>query len=1384
MTIIKKIFKVFISCPSDVDKERELARKACEDISKAYGASNGVEVKPIDYRNEVIPFISGKRTQEMISDQLEKPGYEIYIGIFWKRFGNKQSNGLTPTEEEYQNALKSCKKNDKPLISVFFKCKKYFSNTVEDAIQIVEVLNFRDKIRKSDIGMYTEFEDNLDFYQKVRNVIVKFVLEFDSLTNKKFRKEKIIREEFINYIPRKITSIQDFDSKTLFYSTEKQKDLIDIILEQDRVVLIGDAGTGKTTELNRVVFFLSKGKSHFNPILVSLNTYVNQSICELLPEDWNRIPQKTPIVILDGLDEIESKNKRDAIRNIEWFSMNYPNIKIVVSCRSNFYNPESENYSSTLKGFSTYVLLDLGETEINKYINIKLEIQAEIFSEIIIKNGLEDIIKIPFYLINLVDLFKKEKDIPQNRTEIFEKIINLRIDQDIEKYRTTVDLIEKKNYIISILEIIALTMETLGRNYIYDEELEKIPQIKDKKEIIEFCMLEKKKQDNKIIWNFEHNNFQEYLAARILSRQPLEIIKKFTFFPPDYKVIIPSWLNTLSFLVSNYKNDNLINWIMDNCYEAVVKFEKDKIQKEKRIEIFKIIFNKYKENRTWINQDKFRYFELADFGQSTETINFLLEAGNAEYHYTTTFNVIELLRYMDMLIPGNIKKHINDFLLNIALNYENEIVQSHALLALADLKLNSKEIIDKILKKLRNSPNDRIRYGIYRLINSSEYLDENIDICLEGFQYCSEMEIVTDPGVRRESRILDEEIQLRNCLKKAKSFNAIEKIVKYFIAQPKQLENPIFENTIQDIAENAASVYSQHQEVFIFLVDLFISFIKQYMEKQAKEVIYFFDKTNTRLQAFKKVYYEKLINKEDLKLLAILANKECIEFIISKYLQREIKDENIKMFQNVLNWENFSLFLIFNKEINDKTNGKFLVTLPKSHEKERKKRIQKDFDLLFNGDIFLEEIKKIFNKENKISFSREELLNLKMKYLKNYNFSDIVLYTLIEFAKGKEISLKEVEQYINKNWESFYIFKIYKYLNSYNDLKVSYLQKEYISNWCRRNMHKVDFKIVIKEKNDGKTISVNPLAICLWYFMRKLKFCYEKNVMLDMLSFDLPWRNDISGIDYIEECLSIKDITRRIFENLEKGKDNKYALKNYLSYCQKKGLKEIIPYAKNIIISFNRDSDEDLRYSALEVICKMSTSLDELEQLLTDVEDKFKWKIIEKLFEKKSKKLKKFLRESLKKSNEEDKLNSSKYLIKLNDLEGLEYYVKWLEKKNSYTIESLIEKSPLIFLEDVKAIPLLINLLEKSYQSDFIQDDFHRLDSDVLDALSNIALKSDNNYINIKNAVENFISKNSKIYKNVNFLNLFLEKLEQKYYINKSEKIDIEEVIKKLEFIS
>jgi predicted NACHT family NTPase len=99
---------------------------------------------------------------------------------------------------------------------------------------------------------------------------------------------------------------------------------------------------------------------------------VNQNISELLPAYWSRIPDSQLLIILDGLDEIESKNKNDAIRQIELFSEQHPNSHVIVSCRTNFYKSETKESSGTLSGFSSYVLLDLDNAEIEKYIKMRL----------------------------------------------------------------------------------------------------------------------------------------------------------------------------------------------------------------------------------------------------------------------------------------------------------------------------------------------------------------------------------------------------------------------------------------------------------------------------------------------------------------------------------------------------------------------------------------------------------------------------------------------------------------------------------------------------------------------------------------------------------------------------------------------------------------------------------------------------------------------------------------------------------------------------------------------------------------------------------------------------------------------------------------------------
>ena len=71
-------------------------------------------------------MITGERPQIQINREIESSDYDIYIGILWSRFGDKQiENALTPTEEEFNNALAKKKRNNNVKIKFYFKLDRF-----------------------------------------------------------------------------------------------------------------------------------------------------------------------------------------------------------------------------------------------------------------------------------------------------------------------------------------------------------------------------------------------------------------------------------------------------------------------------------------------------------------------------------------------------------------------------------------------------------------------------------------------------------------------------------------------------------------------------------------------------------------------------------------------------------------------------------------------------------------------------------------------------------------------------------------------------------------------------------------------------------------------------------------------------------------------------------------------------------------------------------------------------------------------------------------------------------------------------------------------------------------------------------------------------------
>jgi hypothetical protein len=575
----------------------------------------------------------------------------------------------------------------------------------------------------------------------------------------------------------------------------------------------------------------------------------------------------------------------------------------------------------------------------------------EAFNETVIKNQLQDLLRIPFYLTRLIEIFENIGTLPKSKAEIFEQLLFARMQLDMEHFRTTVELHDKQKAIIRTLECIALGMETLGRNYITDEEFTQFEANESLRTLLKYCTAWKKQEGDTVTWQFEHNNFQEYLAARILSRQSLEVIQDFISFKPDYKKIIPSWVNTLSFLISISNNSDLFRWIIESEPEIAVKFEPDKIEVTDRIRIFKEIFNNYKGKQIWIDRDKFSYAELARFGQSDKVIDFLLtEAENAE-HYTTLSNAIHLLS--ESKIPYNQKDRTCQLLMKCALDKDKDGgIQNRALMALADLKLNSREVVDQILSILRSSDDDWVRYGLYYFLLNSDYLDKNIDVFLEGIKYVR----LQPSRTTKETRIGDEHWYLKIGLESARSPDAIRKIFNYFKTNSRDLDDVFLKKSISIFAEKAAVAYSEDHKLFESVLELLAILITEHMEEQGKQLIRFFDKTRTRFEAFQKVFSQKISNNYYLITLATLADEKSIELFAQEYEKQNVTESDVWTFQNYLSWENPDLYLPFNKLINEKSSNKFVLPPRRDFDKVKKERRQSDIDLLFDKKGFLDQI--------------------------------------------------------------------------------------------------------------------------------------------------------------------------------------------------------------------------------------------------------------------------------------------------------------------------------------------------------------------------------------------------------------------------------------------
>jgi predicted NACHT family NTPase len=1377
--------RVFISGPSDADPEKQIVKDVCDDLNQGLRDRCNVNLLWLEWRKSVVPQL-GPRPQEVINDGIGE--YEVFIGVLKKRFGTPPGafNPRTGaeyesgTEEEFELAYEQWKQTGELYINFYFERNLSFTSpNPDEAKQLLNVVKFKERIRSEDKRWVVEFDGILNFYKEVRRFLESVCWEIHDDFGKTKRDSieplAIVSqryEEVATYLHRTVASTEDLIGKGSSYRVySKSEDALTIAMQQSRVALLGDAGSGKTTELQRIAAHFSKDNSNFFPFLVRLNKYVNQKIADFLPPYWTEIPSRKLLVLFDGLDEVESQNRNNAIRQIELFADQNPDSHIVVSCRSNFYKTETGQSSASLKDFHSYTLLNLSHSAITEYLTATLGNQKQAFERLIDDNKLWSLIEIPFYLVRIADEFLRDGGLPDSKAQLFERLIHDQITYDVEHFRTTINLDANVDVAIATLERVALSMEGLGRNYVSKEEYERIVPDEFRRKLINHYSGWKKTEGEKEQWQFEHNNLQEYLAAKVLARQGLQTIQTFISFAPEHKRLFPSWVNSLAFLVSILDANgqvfqDLIAWILESQPEVVVKFELDKIDASTRIDLFKKIFEYYKDRQIPIDRDKFDYGELARFGQSDDSVNFLIaEAANATDDRTLA-NAIQLLGDSD--IPRSRRQTVTRLLVDITVSTQAEdYVRNRALMSLADLKLNSQGVINEIVPILRSSDNQWLRFGLYYLLYNSDHLDENIEIFFEGLQYV---------GIFSQ-RLWDEQWHLAKGLEKATSPRAVKKILAYLKQDVNEIDQYSFQTTIEAIAKNAANAYQEEPSVLDLALDLVIALHQERVQSDYQEFLSFFDLTNTELAAFQKVLVNRNNYSDSFSILALLATQECLEYFVQEYQERNITNEEVWTFQYHLGSAKSGLYMAFNHLINQRSGNKFVLPSPKAADSEKKEPRVNDIDLLFDREAFIREVRRIFEAGSKELLSKDDVFEITKNQWAKPIFSYLAIRILSQISAKQPVGFERVVEIINSwDWELFRASVLYERFSNDDSLSLPDDQKKIVASWCDENLGKVDFKKALLTQSEGRG-STSWLALYLWSLLRRLDLKYPNTVLLDMLSFDWIEGHQFLGIEYLEVRLSETEITERVLENLSDTIESENVLINHLRFCERHSIKEVVPYA--LVEIRNSARGEVVRTIALDIVSKLTNDISALETALTDIHDRFRWKVVDKLIERASGIVHGFLLNVLDTEDEEEQCTAAIYLTGQQDMRGLAFYVDWVKRHKQFP-ESDVTGSALRKLRTSESIPLLMELLQLGYEKGLVEDQFHTLDRAALDALNTVAMQSEDSYRQVREKVQGFIPTNISTLKNVNFLYQYLDSLERSFYLNRSAQVSLDEVIAKV----
>jgi hypothetical protein len=172
---VKKLL-VVLAGAGDVDPEIQQVRNAITEVNRTMHFANAkIYLDLIHWRTHAYPGLDPRGAQPVIDPSLGIEHCDIFLAVFWKRFGTPVHDADSGTEHEVREAVRSMQSKGLPRIMLYFSNALYGPTSPEETDQWSKVLRFKQQYRGS--GFTIDF-DHDTFAELVRGHLTAFSFDF------------------------------------------------------------------------------------------------------------------------------------------------------------------------------------------------------------------------------------------------------------------------------------------------------------------------------------------------------------------------------------------------------------------------------------------------------------------------------------------------------------------------------------------------------------------------------------------------------------------------------------------------------------------------------------------------------------------------------------------------------------------------------------------------------------------------------------------------------------------------------------------------------------------------------------------------------------------------------------------------------------------------------------------------------------------------------------------------------------------------------------------------------------------------------------------------------------------------------------------------------